>query len=203
KFADGDQIKRCGGEPAWQAGSPPLCTYPSRKVVAIIASTSTQAQAQDVGAPWLLTAAISPRPRVRVAAVDAHGQVLNEYTGTAPVDGEVPDRPWAVYLAGPDNRVRLVACDLDAKTPPADPDHHAHVLAGRPARARRRRVRPARLPDVGPHTAEQPCCWVRASTRSAAPCRRSLHGAPGRPDDARQAHHDPRTARHVRLDAQR
>src|SRR5690606_40761256 len=55
---------------------------------------------------------------------------LNEYTGTAPDDGEVPDRPWAVYLAGPDNRFRLLAFDLDAKTPAADPDHDANVLAG-------------------------------------------------------------------------
>ncbi len=62
--------------------------------------------------------------------MDAHGQVLNEYTGTAPVDGEEPDRPWAVYLAGPDNRFRLLAFDLDAKTPAADPDHDANVLAG-------------------------------------------------------------------------
>lgn len=73
---------------------------------------------------------MSPRPRVRVAAVDAHGQVLNEYTGTAPVDGEEPDRPWAVYLAGPDHRFRLLAFDLDAKTAAADPDHDANVLAG-------------------------------------------------------------------------
>ncbi|WP_376935041.1 hypothetical protein [Arthrobacter liuii] len=81
------------------------------------------------GAPWLLTAAMSPRPSVRVAAVDAHGQALNEYTGTAPVDGDQPDRPWALYLAGPDRRFRLLAFDLDAKTPGTDPAREADVLA--------------------------------------------------------------------------
>lgn len=59
---------------------------------------------------------MSPRPVVRVAAVDAYGQVVNTYTGHRRVTGDEPDRPWAVYLAGPDHRFRLLCFDLDAKT---------------------------------------------------------------------------------------
>lgn len=68
------------------------------------------------GESWLLTAAMSPRPVVRVAAADAYGQVVNTYTGHRRVTGDEPDRPWAVYLAGPDHRFRLLCFDLDAKT---------------------------------------------------------------------------------------
>lgn len=66
--------------------------------------------------PWRLTAALSPRPVVRVAGVDAYGQVLNEYTGHRRVDGAEPAQPWAVYLAGADRRFRLLCFDLDAKS---------------------------------------------------------------------------------------
>jgi hypothetical protein len=69
---------------------------------------------------------------VRLAAVDAYGQVLNQYVGHRRVSGEQPDRPWAVYLAGTDQRFRLLCFDLDAKsagtTPAAERD--ADVLAG-------------------------------------------------------------------------
>lgn len=68
------------------------------------------------GVAWPLTAAISPRPSVRVAAVDAYGQALNEYTGRRRVAGAEPDRPWAVHLAGADGRFRLLCFDLDAKS---------------------------------------------------------------------------------------
>lgn len=68
-----------------------------------------------IGAAWRLTRAVSPRPRVRVATVDAAGVALNRYTGQARIDGPEPDRPWAVYLAGTDGRFRLLAFDLDAK----------------------------------------------------------------------------------------
>ncbi len=75
---------------------------------------------------------MSPRPRVRVAAVDAHGQVLNEYRPGADrrIDGVEPDRPWAVYLAGTDHRFRLLAFDLDAKTDAAAAQRDAERLAG-------------------------------------------------------------------------
>jgi len=69
-----------------------------------------------LGAPWKLTAAISPRASVRVAGVDAYGQVLNDYTGHRRTDGAEPTQPWAVYLAGTDRRFRLLCFDLDAKS---------------------------------------------------------------------------------------
>ena len=53
---------------------------------------------------------------MRVAGVDAYGQVLNEYTGHRRVDGDEPAQPWAVYLAGTDRRFRLLCFDLDAKS---------------------------------------------------------------------------------------
>ena len=43
---------------------------------------------------------MSPRPRVRVAVVDAYGTVLNDYRDRA-IGTAAPERPWAVYLAGP------------------------------------------------------------------------------------------------------
>ncbi|MFC3689539.1 hypothetical protein [Aquipuribacter hungaricus] len=71
---------------------------------------------------------------VRVADVDDTGAALNLYTGRARLDGPVPERPWAVYLAeqagaeGP--RFRLLAFDLDAKGDPAAAQRDADVLAG-------------------------------------------------------------------------
>lgn len=70
-------------------------------------------------AAWSLTRALSPRPSVRVAVVDAYGQVLNQYTGQSRTDSDEPDRPWAVYLADTEHRFRLLCFDLDAKTPGA------------------------------------------------------------------------------------
>lgn len=63
---------------------------------------------------WALTETISPRRRVRVADVDAYGQIINEYTSTAPISGEQPATPWAIYLAGTDKQYRLICFDLDA-----------------------------------------------------------------------------------------
>ncbi|OMH32541.1 hypothetical protein [Tersicoccus sp. Bi-70] len=67
-----------------------------------------------------------------MAAVDADGQILNAYTGHRRTAGDEPDRPWAVYLAGPDSRYRLLCFDLDAKTPDARhaAARDADVLAG-------------------------------------------------------------------------
>lgn len=59
---------------------------------------------------------MSPRPVVRVADVDAYGKTVNTYTGHRSTTSTEPDRPWAVYLAGPDRRFRLLCFDLDAKT---------------------------------------------------------------------------------------
>lgn len=72
-----------------------------------------------LGVSWALTRAISPRPSVRVAVVDAYGQVANAYVGLRRIASDAPDRPWAVYLAGSDQRFRLLCFDLDAKTPGA------------------------------------------------------------------------------------
>ncbi|VXB04811.1 hypothetical protein [Plantibacter sp. T3] len=81
---------------------------------------------------WTLTGALSPRPTVRVAAVDAYGDVLNTYTGWQRITGTEPARPWAVYLAGRDGLFRLLCFDLDAKTPgaAAAAARDADVLAG-------------------------------------------------------------------------
>lgn len=67
-------------------------------------------------APWQFTAALSPRPVVRVAGVDAYGQVLNEYTDQRRIDGTEPAQPWAVYLTDTEQRFRLLCFDLDAKS---------------------------------------------------------------------------------------
>ncbi|MFC7403426.1 hypothetical protein, partial [Citricoccus sp. GCM10030269] len=81
---------------------------------------------------WTLTQTLTPRLSVRLAAVDAYGQVLNQYTGHRQVSGEQPDRPWAVYLAGTDGRFRLLCFDLDAKTSDATTaaERDAALLAG-------------------------------------------------------------------------
>lgn len=77
---------------------------------------TTDDDAAHAGVAWELTRLLSPRPVVRVANVDAHGQVLNQYTGHRRVDNTEPETPWAVYLAGDDRRFRLIAFDLDAKS---------------------------------------------------------------------------------------
>jgi hypothetical protein len=58
---------------------------------------------------------MSPRNAVRVADVDAYGDVVNTYTSKATTDGPAPGRPWAVYLADDFGLVRLLAFDFDAK----------------------------------------------------------------------------------------
>lgn len=54
---------------------------------------------------------------MRVAVADANGAVLNQYGTHRRTTADTPTRPWAVYLAGTDYRYRLLAFDLDAKTP--------------------------------------------------------------------------------------
>lgn len=64
---------------------------------------------------WLLTRAIAPRDHVRIAAVDASGTVLNQYSRRWPTDRTLaPAVPWAIPLADIDG-FRLLAFDLDAK----------------------------------------------------------------------------------------
>lgn len=66
-------------------------------------------------AAWTLTRVLSPRPRVRLADVDARdGRPLNRYSTELPTSAPAPDRPWAMYLADRQGRYRLLAFDLDA-----------------------------------------------------------------------------------------
>lgn len=69
----------------------------------------------STGVAWGLTRVVSPRSVVRVAGVDAHGEVLNAYSSQRRLSGDEPAQPWAVYLADTDHRFRLLAFDLDAK----------------------------------------------------------------------------------------
>ncbi|PFG45142.1 hypothetical protein ATJ97_0064 [Georgenia soli] len=73
---------------------------------------------------------MSPRGRVRVAAVDAYGQALNVYSGHTPTSAPVPEQPWAVYLANQQGRFCLVAFDLDAKADPTAAARDAEMLVG-------------------------------------------------------------------------
>jgi len=77
---------------------------------------------------WALTRALSPRPTVRVADVDACGTPINTYTRTARTTGERPAAPWAVYLADPAGLFRLLVFDLDAAK--GDPAADAATLGG-------------------------------------------------------------------------
>jgi len=77
---------------------------------------------------WALTRALSPRPSVRVADVDACGTAINTYTRTTRVAGVAPGAPWAVYLADPAGLFRLLVFDLDAAK--GDPAADAATLGG-------------------------------------------------------------------------
>lgn len=78
------------------------------------ADTSPSPEAGEREA-WLLTAAISPRPSVRVATVDAYGTALNTYARTQAITTPAPPgAPWAVNLADETGQFRLLCFDLDA-----------------------------------------------------------------------------------------
>jgi len=77
---------------------------------------------------WALTGAVSPRPLVRVADVDAYGTAVNTYTRRARTAGARPDAPWAVYLTDQTGSFRLLAFDFDAAK--GDPAADAAVLCG-------------------------------------------------------------------------
>jgi len=77
---------------------------------------------------WELTRAVSPRPLVRVADVDAYGKAVNTYTRRACTAGARPDAPWAVYLTGQAGSFRLLAFDFDAAK--GDPAADAAGLCG-------------------------------------------------------------------------
>ncbi len=77
---------------------------------------------------WELTRAVSPRPLVRVADVDAYGKAVNTYTRRARTAGDRPDAPWAVYLTDQAGSFRLLAFDFDAAK--GDPAADAATLCG-------------------------------------------------------------------------
>jgi len=77
---------------------------------------------------WELTRAVSPRPLVRVADVDAYGTVVNTYTRRARVAAARPDAPWAVYLTDQTGAFRLLAFDFDAAK--GDPAADAATFCG-------------------------------------------------------------------------
>ncbi len=77
---------------------------------------------------WALTRAVSPRPLVRVADVDAYGTVVNTYTRRARTGGARPDAPWAVYLTDETGAFRLLAFDFDAAK--GDPAADAATFCG-------------------------------------------------------------------------
>ncbi len=77
---------------------------------------------------WALTGALSPRRLVRVADVDAYGQVVNTYTRRARTGGPPPGAPWAVYLADEAGAFRLLAFDFDAGK--GDPAADAATFCG-------------------------------------------------------------------------
>lgn len=66
---------------------------------------------------------------MRVAVADAYGTVLNRYLDRELRD-RAPERPWAMYLAGNDQRFRFLAFDLDAHGDAAAPLRDLDVLTG-------------------------------------------------------------------------
>lgn len=103
--------------------------------------------------PWLLTQTISPRPSVRVATVDAYGEVQNLYSQTQHVGPTPPETPWAMYLTGTDRTFRFLCFDHDAKTPgaAAAAARDAEVTAGLLARVGLEPVVCASGPGGGRH----------------------------------------------------
>ncbi len=88
----------------------------------IIATDRNKCATQlSVADAWAITAAISPRPTVRVAAVNEDGSTLNSYPPQyiTPVTAAAPERPWAIYLTDREHAYRLLCFDLDGKTPEA------------------------------------------------------------------------------------
>lgn len=98
----------------------------------MVTDASPNGLSPSLGAPWELTRALSPRPAVAVAAVDAHGNVLNSYGRQHRIDADQPNTPWAMYLADRHGRFHFIGLDLDAKAPhgAADVAHDLDVLTG-------------------------------------------------------------------------
>lgn len=77
----------------------------------IIATDRNKCATQlSVADAWAITAAISPRPTVRVAAVNEDGSTLNSYPPQyiTPVTAAAPERPWAIYLTDREHAYRFL-----------------------------------------------------------------------------------------------
>lgn len=72
---------------------------------------------------WTLTCQISPRPRVRIAALDGD-TVTSSYPTQRALSLPAPDTPWAVYLADANHRFRFLTFDLDAKNGTSSREAH-------------------------------------------------------------------------------
>jgi hypothetical protein len=72
----------------------------------------------SVAEAWAITAAISPRPTVRVAAFNEDGNALNSYPPQhiTPVTAAAPEQPWAIYLTDVEHAYWMLCFDLDGKT---------------------------------------------------------------------------------------
>lgn len=83
--------------------------------------------------PWDLVQGASPRQVVRVAQRDTAGEVLNLYSGLAPIEGPAPAEPWALLLANDGGEFELLAFDFDSSN--GDPAKDARALATALAKA--------------------------------------------------------------------
>jgi len=70
----------------------------------------------DFAAAWELTRRLSPRDQVRAMIRDAYGRLdSNSYPRLHPLGPDAPTTPWAIRLADPAGRYRLLCFDFDGK----------------------------------------------------------------------------------------
>jgi DNA-binding IscR family transcriptional regulator len=70
----------------------------------------------DFAAAWELTRRLSPRDKVRAMVRDAYGRLDgNSYPRLHPLGAAAPSTPWAIRLADPAGRYRLLCFDFDGK----------------------------------------------------------------------------------------
>jgi DNA-binding IscR family transcriptional regulator len=69
-----------------------------------------------VDSAWELTRRLSPRDQVRAMIRDAYGRLdSNSYPRLHPLGPDAPTTPWAIRLADPAGRYRLLCFDFDGK----------------------------------------------------------------------------------------
>ncbi|RII95559.1 hypothetical protein DZF95_00320 [Clavibacter michiganensis] len=70
----------------------------------------------SVDSAWELTRHLSPRDQVRAMIRDAYGRLdSNSYPRLHPLGPDAPTTPWAIRLADPAGRYRLLCFDFDGK----------------------------------------------------------------------------------------